>query len=108
MPSTPYSSNSVGSFTSENNQINGSALRQSHGFSSLSEETRSVTLKAKAGLLLSYFRIPSARPALDQPGIETGPIVQKSETQPITANQSAVSIVRTALTKLTTKHCLQV
>ena len=73
MPSTPYSSNSVDSFTSEKNQINESALRQSHGFSSLSEETIYVTLKQRRDLLLSYFRIPSARPALDQPGIETGP-----------------------------------
>ena len=33
--------------------------------------------------LLSYFRIPSAGPALDQPGIETRPTAEKSETQHI-------------------------
>ena len=107
MLSTPHSGNSVGSFTSEKNQINESALRQSHGFSSLSEIIRYVNLQQRRDLFLSYFRISSAAPALDQPGIETGPTAQKSKTQPITANQSSVSIVRTALTKLSTKHCFQ-
>ena len=82
MPSTPHSGNSVGSFTSEKNQINESVLRQSHGFSSLSEITRYVNLQQRRDLFLSYFRTPSAGPALDQPGIETRPSAQKAETQP--------------------------